>query len=222
VAIAAPGESYTAPSSAPIHLRYRRADLERDTHIRPRLTGHRSGFARQRGDPLGYGPMDARTAETELATARRRCLRLLTYGLYAVTVCRGDEHSGFTANWVTQVSFEPSLIALSVENSSHSIGMIRESRIFTVNILPSGARDTAGLLGRRWSNAPDKLQGVDWDPGPSGCAVLRRALGYLECHVEADVPAGDSTVFVARVVGARLIREGAPLTMAESGFKHAG
>lgn len=153
---------------------------------------------------------------------RHACLRLLTYGLYAVTVRHGSEHNGFTANWLTQVSFEPPLLAVAVENASRSIGMIRETGIFTVNVLPSGGREIAGILGRRSSNVPDKLRRVEWDEGPNGCAVLRAALGYLECAVEATLPAGDSTLFLAGITGARLLREGAPLTMAETGFKHSG
>ena len=158
----------------------------------------------------------------DVAADRRRCLRLLTYGLYVVTARVGDEDSGFTANWLTQVSFEPPLIALSVQNDSHSIAMIRQSRVFTINLLPSGAREVAGLLGRRWSNVPDKLERVEHAAGPNGCAVLTCALGYLECEVRSTVPAGDSTLFIAGVTGAKYIRDGSPLTMAETGFRHSG
>ena len=155
-------------------------------------------------------------------TERRACLRLLTYGLYAVTVRHGGEHGGFTANWLTQVSFDPPLLALSVENDSHSITFIQDSGVFTVNVLPHGALETAGTLGRRWAKVPDKLDRVGWDAGPNGCAVLHEALGYLECAVDAALPAGDSTLFVARITGARRLREGPPLTMADTPFKHAG
>lgn len=162
------------------------------------------------------GPAD------EAAAARRACLRLLTYGLYAITVRGGGEHGGFTANWLTQASFDPPLLTLSVENGSHSIGMIRASGVFTVNILPRDAVETAGTLGRRWAKVPDKLDRVGWDEGPNGCAVLREALGYVECAVDAELPAGDSTLFLARITGARLLRDGPPLAMADTPFKHAG
>jgi len=155
-------------------------------------------------------------------TERHACLRLFSYGLYAVTVRRGDEHAAFTANWLTQVSFDPPLLALSVENDSHSMTLIRASGIFTVNVLPRGATETAGTLGRRWAKVPDKLERVGWDAGPNGCAVLHEALGYLECAVAAAVPAGDSTLFVARITGAGLLRDGPPLLMADTPFKHAG
>ena len=166
------------------------------------------------------GVVPAPTADAP--AARRACLRLLTYGLYAITVRGGGGHSGFTANWLTQASFDPPLLALAVENGSHSIGMIRDSGVFTVNILPRDAVDTAGTLGRHWAKVPDKLDRVGWDEGPNGCAVLREALGYVECAVDAELPAGDSTLFLGRITGARLLRDGPPLAMSDTPFKHAG
>lgn len=179
--------------------------------------------AREKGDAIICGMADAAPAHPGATVAERRaCLRLLSYGLYAVTVHRGSEDSSFTANWLTQVSFDPPLLALSVENDSHSITLIHGSGIFTVNLLPRDATETAGTLGRRWAKVPDKLERVGWDAGPNGCAVLHEALGYIECAVDAALPVGDSTLFVARITGARLLRSGPPLTMAETPFKHAG
>lgn len=158
----------------------------------------------------------------EGARARRAALRLLTYGLYAVTVRHGDECNAFTANWLTQVSFDPPLLALSVENRSRSIGILRASGSFTVNVLPRGATDIAGTLGRRSVTDPDKLSRVEWDEGPGGRPVLREALAAIDGAVEASLPAGDSTIFVARIEGVLLLREGEPLRMSDTPFRHAG
>lgn len=155
-------------------------------------------------------------------TAKRTALRMLTYGLYVVTVRHKDHENGFTANWLTQVSFDPPMLAASVENDSHSIDIIRGTGLFTVNVLASGQRELAGLLGKQWEKAPDKLAQVAYHAGPNGCAVLDDALAYLECEVAGSVAAGDSTVFAARIVGAGVQREDDPLTMAEAGFRHAG
>jgi len=155
-------------------------------------------------------------------SAKRAVLRMFTYGLHVVTVRDEEDENAFTANWLTQVSFDPPMIGISVENDSHSIGLIRRTGIFTVNVMASGQRELAGLLGKRWEKMPDKLAQVAHRPGPNGCAVLDDALAFLECEVAASIPAGDSTFFVARVVGAEVQREGPPLTMAESGFRHAG
>ena len=43
---------------------------------------------------------------------RKAALRALTYGLYVVGARAGDEINAMTATWVTQVSFEPPLLAV--------------------------------------------------------------------------------------------------------------
>ena len=45
--------------------------------------------------------------------------RRLTNGLYVVGVAHGERRNAFTAAWLTQVSFDPLLVALSV-NPSHA------------------------------------------------------------------------------------------------------
>ncbi|MBV9257702.1 MAG: flavin reductase, partial [Ktedonobacteraceae bacterium] len=75
---------------------------------------------------------------------KKQALRLFTYGLYAVTCTQEDDVNAFTANWLTQVSFEPPLLAVSVENNSKSLPMILDSGKFAVNVLRTGQREFAG------------------------------------------------------------------------------
>jgi flavin reductase (DIM6/NTAB) family NADH-FMN oxidoreductase RutF len=154
--------------------------------------------------------------------ARKAVLRQFTYGLYAVSVAAAGEVNAFTANWLTQVSFDPPLVAVSVENDSRSIGLIRASGVFAVNVYDANSRELAGWLGKRWRNVPDKLTRVPYRPGVTGCPILLDALGVLECRVVSSQSAGDSTLFVAEVVRAEVLRPGAPLTMEAAGFRHSG
>jgi flavin reductase (DIM6/NTAB) family NADH-FMN oxidoreductase RutF len=162
--------------------------------------------------------------------AKKAVLRLFTYGLYAVTCRHGYQQNAFTANWLTQVSFDPPLLALSVENTAASLPLIRASGVFTVCVLESGQRDLAGNLGRSLRRAPNKLESLHFLPDPPGAdaasaadpPVLADSLGYLRCAVQQEVPAGDSTLLLARVYDAVLLRTGEPLTMREAGFRHSG
>ena len=43
----------------------------------------------------------------------------LTQGVYVVGVARGETRDAFTAAWVMQVSYDPLLLALSI-NANHS------------------------------------------------------------------------------------------------------
>jgi flavin reductase (DIM6/NTAB) family NADH-FMN oxidoreductase RutF len=155
---------------------------------------------------------------------RKQVLRLFTYGLYAIGVRRNDEANAFTANWLTQVSFDPLLLALSVERDAWSWPLLEETGVFTINVLASGQRDLAGQLGRSRYKVGDKLASLAWQAAPmTGCPVLHEdALAYVECRAVGVHPAGDSWLVVAEVLNVKSLRPGEPLTMKEAGFRHAG
>lgn len=154
--------------------------------------------------------------------AKKQVLRTFTYGLYAVSCADSGELNIFTANWLTQVSFEPPLLAISVENDSKSLPMLLRSGRFTVNVYRSGERELAGKLGKSAVQHPDKLEGVAYDIGANGCPILKDALAWVACEVQRTVEAGDSTLVVALIVDVGMLGEGQALTMAEAGFRHAG
>ena len=154
--------------------------------------------------------------------AKKTVLRMFTYGLYALTVREGSGCHGATVNWVTQTSFDPPMIAVSLEKSSRSMELVRQHQVFAINVFRSDQRETAGQLGRRFANRPDKFQGLSWYMGSTGVPILTETLGYIECKGVGDIDSGDSVVFVAEIVGAGVQGSGIPLTMESSGFKHAG
>ena len=181
--------------------------------------------------------------------AKKAVLRLCTYGLYVVTCAHRGKRNAFTANWLTQVSFEPPMLALSIERDAASLPLIRDSGMFAVCVLDREQRALAATLGRSLHRSPAKLDGLRWlepeQPGPAGggslpvpgtaaetfqapsdtdnrTPVLADCLGYLRCRVATETPAGDSVLLVAAVVDAHLLRAGQPLTMQEAGFRHSG
>jgi len=144
--------------------------------------------------------------------------------MYAVTSHHAGANGAFLANWLSQCSFDPPLLMLSVENESRTRNFIEASGFFAVHVLASGQREFAGMLGRSGRTTPDKLKGVRWHPSPlTQSPLLEDTLGYLECRVRGTMPAGDSTIVVGEVVDAFLGDLAlAPLTMQETGFKHFG
>ncbi|MGH7626826.1 MAG: flavin reductase family protein, partial [Gemmatimonadaceae bacterium] len=129
--------------------------------------------------------------------AKKKVLRSVPYGLYAFGVRDGAAAHAMTVNWITQISFEPPLIAVAVENESHSLPLVRREQAFAISIFPAGARQLAGKLGRSSRNVPDKLDGVSHHPSPvTGAPVLDEATGWLDCRVAAEHPAGDHVLLV--------------------------
>lgn len=156
--------------------------------------------------------------------AKKRVLRHVTYGLYAVTAAHAGERGIFTANWLSQASFEPPLLMLSVERDSSTLPLIRASGRFVLCPLAADQKDLAGALGRPKARVGDKFSAYDLGTVETGDGLpaLGAALGYAVCAVRSETPAGDSVVFIAEVVEARVLNEGDPLAMRDAGFRHAG
>lgn len=156
--------------------------------------------------------------------ARKQLLRSFTYGLFWVSAEHDSERGVFTANWVSQASFEPPMLMLSVERASSTLNLIRASGRFVIGPYRSGQREMAGNLGRPKSRVGDKVDeySIAIVAVEGGGFGLADTLGALVCEVRAETEAGDSVVFVAEIVEAVVFEDGAPLTMAEAGFRHFG
>lgn len=153
---------------------------------------------------------------------KKQVLRTFTYGLYAVSCSNAGEENIFTANWLTQISFDPPLVALSIENTSKSLPMILQSRKYTINVFRSGDRELAGILGKSALQHPHKLTNISFHLGDNGCPILDDALAWVACEIRHTAEAGDSTLVISEVVDVGMMADGQPLTMAEAGFRHAG
>jgi flavin reductase (DIM6/NTAB) family NADH-FMN oxidoreductase RutF len=156
--------------------------------------------------------------------AKKTVLRQFTYGLVAVTAAHEGERGVFTANWLSQASFEPPLVMLSVELDSSTLPLIRGSGLFGICPLAANQKELAGALGRPKKRAGDKFAALDLRivETESGCPALADSLGYVVCRLQSEVPAGDSVVLIGEVVEARVLVDGEPLAMRAAGFRHAG
>ena len=144
--------------------------------------------------------------------------RRITLGVYVVGAAHREQRDAFTAAWVMQVSFEPLLLALSINPAHASFPLLRESGAFTVNVLQQGQLELARQFGTRSGRDVDKLADVQWHPAPSGAPILDDALAYFDCEVTARHESGDHELVVGRVVGGRVLAPDAnPLTYADTG-----
>jgi flavin reductase (DIM6/NTAB) family NADH-FMN oxidoreductase RutF len=142
----------------------------------------------------------------------------LSYGVYVVGVAAGDRRDGFTAAWVMQASFDPLLLALSINSSNASYELLHAGGGFTVNVLKQGQLELARRFGTRSGRNEDKLAGIRWRPGRTGAPVLEQALAYFDCELAGRHRAGDHELVLGRVVDGKILDPGAaPLTYADTG-----
>jgi len=142
----------------------------------------------------------------------------LTYGVYVIGVADGDQRNAFTAAWVMQTSFDPLLLALSINPENASYPLLHAGGGFTVNVLKQGQDDLARRLGTRSGRDDDKLADIRWRPGRTGAPILEDALAYFDCRLTGRMGAGDHELVLGRVAdGGILAPDAKPLTYADTG-----
>jgi flavin reductase (DIM6/NTAB) family NADH-FMN oxidoreductase RutF len=142
----------------------------------------------------------------------------LSYGVYIVGAAAGDRRDGFTAAWVMQASFDPLLLALSINQHNASYELLHEGGGFTVNVLKQGQLELARLFGTRSGRDHDKLAGVRWRPGRTGGPILEEALAYFDCEVMGRHRGGDHELVLGRVIDGKVLDSAArPLTYDDTG-----
>jgi flavin reductase (DIM6/NTAB) family NADH-FMN oxidoreductase RutF len=133
----------------------------------------------------------------------------LTQGVYVIGVADGSSKNAFTAAWVMQVSFDPLLIAVSVNARHSSFTLLERSRAFSVNVLKKDQLPLAAHFGR--PAAEDKLASVAWTSGRTGVPLLDEVAAWFECRVTDKHSAGDHVVVLGEVVNGRLLDPAADL-----------
>jgi flavin reductase (DIM6/NTAB) family NADH-FMN oxidoreductase RutF len=155
--------------------------------------------------------------------AKKTALRKIPHGVYVIGVRHGEQVNAFTGTWLTQVSFTPPLVALGVKKDSHSYEMVRQGRVFSVNLLGKDQKPVAEHFVKPASVVGEKLAQVRHRPGKTGAPILEEAIAYFECEVrELASEGGDHAVVIGEVVEAGVRRDEPALTLMDTGWHYGG
>jgi flavin reductase (DIM6/NTAB) family NADH-FMN oxidoreductase RutF len=148
------------------------------------------------------GPIPEGQDAEEYDKLRRRVLWKMPSGLYVVGSRAGERRNGMTANWVTQVSFDPKLVAVSVEKTALTHALISEGQVFSVNLVDREDRPIV----RKFTKPVEvdaeagTLNGFPFHDGVTGAPVLDQTVAFVECEVRQAVDVGNHTLFIGEVV----------------------
>ena len=121
-------------------------------------------------------------------------------GVAIVTSCDEDGRPrGLTSTAMCSLSLDPPLLLVCLDLRSATLGAVRSSGAFVVNILSAGR---AELSARFATKAADKFHSIHWMPSPcaAGAPVLvDDAAAWAACTVHEVVPGGDHCIVIGRV-----------------------
>lgn len=138
----------------------------------------------------------------------RRALGQFATGVTVVTVeCGARRVHGMTANSFTSVSLVPPLISVCVDERAHLLPLIKQRRLFGINVLKKDQQDLSEFFAR--PEPPEKEReeahyelAFHWTS--EGIPLLNDVLCQICCRLQDAHVAGDHTIIVAEVRSATL------------------
>ena len=162
----------------------------------------------------------------------------MPYGLYVVGSKEADGRvNGMMADWVMQVSFNPRLVAVSFEPTSHTLENVRQRRFFSVNILaqddesmelarrfaqPFSGEKVQGREGEERSKVHYKLEGVPHSTSANGAPILDAAMGWFECEMVDAQEIGDHVLVTGVVLDGGVLKDAEAMTSSYTGWTYSG
>ncbi|ULT57610.1 flavin reductase family protein [Neobacillus drentensis] len=114
------------------------------------------------------------------------------------TEVEGNIH-GMTANAFMSVSLDPKLVVISIGEKAKILNKIKESKIFTVNILAAEQKELSMIFaGQLKEHQEVEFARLDGKP------VLPGSVVQVACEVSAEHVEGDHTLFIGRVTDIHL------------------
>lgn len=120
-------------------------------------------------------------------------------GIAVVTVDVGGQKLGLTVGSLVSLSLDPALVGFAVSREAAMHELLREAGGCALSLLAAGQEWLAQHFAR--GVPPIAMwHGIATEAGASGAPLLVGALGWLECSVRAEVPAGTHTFFLCDVL----------------------
>lgn len=112
--------------------------------------------------------------------------------------------NAMTTSWVSQLSMEPVLVGVGVDNSSLTHRLIGSGGGFSVNLWDSTDTRVFVKFSKPAQREGDLLNGRPVRLGRSGSPLFAEAIAWLDCEVRHQFDLGSHTLFVGEVIDAEI------------------
>lgn len=141
-------------------------------------------------------------------------------GVAVVTVDAGGQQLGLTVGSLVSLSLEPPLAGFAIAREAAMHELLREAGGCAVSLLAAGQE----WLAQHFALGVPPIamwHGVSTEAGAGGAPLLVGALGWLECSLRDQVPAGSHTFFVCDVLRVELGEDAPALVRVRGEYRSA-
>ena len=135
----------------------------------------------------------------------------------------GGERNAMTTSWITQLSMEPVLIGVGVDNSALTHRLITDGGSFTINLWDAEDTKVFVKFSKPATDDGSTLNGRAVHASNTGAPVFDEALAWIDCSVRQSVDLGSHTLFIGEVVDAAIRdTEAVVASMRDTRMKYGG
>lgn len=128
-----------------------------------------------------------------------KCMDTISQGVFIIGTRMNETYNFMTDAFVTQVSFNPCSIALSVDLSHYTAKLIQNQGQFSISVLAEGQELEAKNCGYQSGCDFDKAKRMKYQI-EQNLPVIDGAASYMICKVKQSVVYEDHIVFFAEIV----------------------
>ena len=128
-----------------------------------------------------------------------------------------------TTSWITQLSMEPVLIGVGVDNGAVTHRLIADGGSFTVNLWDAENTRPFVKFSKPAQGDGTQFNGLAITTAATGAPVFVDAVAWMDCAVRQSLDLGTHTLFIGEVVDAAVNHDEARVaSMSDTRMKYGG
>ncbi|MFC1785669.1 flavin reductase family protein [Candidatus Neomarinimicrobiota bacterium] len=153
---------------------------------------------------------------------KKTILRKIPNGLFITTAKEGDNGTGAVISFVTQISIEPSLIALSIRKNSNFYNVAEKSEYLAIHLPSKEQQSMVSAFFKIKGQSKNSINGYDYRWSDFDNPLLDDIPMILEVKIIEIIAKGDHPIFICEVVNTILRQDVDMLTMADTLWHYGG
>ncbi|HEX4204052.1 MAG TPA: flavin reductase family protein [Ktedonobacteraceae bacterium] len=129
----------------------------------------------------------------------RQVLGRFATGVTIVTTSSQGSLAGLTVNAFCSVSLNPPLVLVCIDLNSNTLPLLRESKIFAVNMLTTQQEELSRGFSTSSAERFEHFCHAAYHTATTGAPILDNSLAFVDARIVAEYPGGDHVIFIGEV-----------------------
>jgi len=153
---------------------------------------------------------------------KKTILRKIPGGLFIVTAKDKDNATGAVISFVTQISIDPSYIALAIRKDSSIFNIVKNNKYLAIHFPSIDQQAMVSAFFKIKDQSEKSINGYDYNWSELGNPLLDDIPMILEVKIIEIVDQGDHPIFICEVANTILRQDVEMLTMADTSWHYGG